>query len=342
MKNLIKIFLLLFCTTVFSQEFQISKNITHGKIYEYDKDNDVYKTLNWKAYIKIDTLISLEEDKYKNLFESISLTTADENEIKKYQNLLNVIKIKIQKLRKDRNFYRNEYLKEYNEYVHKKPLFFWNERSKSFYDLMDNNKKNSWSLLNSAGFNFGGNTSSIYAKLASGQLYIFKVSLEAMVSKSSEQDTLVAKNDEAYQRLISSGGNTVLKIEYPIFYWHGKNNQWTIISRFLAKGTADFPEFGTETDDWAGSFSYGLDFYADVGTSNNKLRFFMNVNTNKIKGTDSFISNLGIQNSSFSFGQLKLGLIFNENISLSFLVSTFGSEDSLNNRNVVIGGRVLN
>ena len=347
MKKLINLTLLIFCTTIYCQEFNISKNITTGKFFKFDKEKNIYETLNWKAYKKIDTLILLEEKKYSDLFEAIILIDVSKDEIKKHKESLNIINNQIKRLKKDRAFYRNEYVKEYMEYTYKKPLLFWNERSKSFYDLMSNEKeknneeKNSWSLLNSTGFNFGGSTSSVYTELANGQLYIFKISLGAMIAKSANKDTLVAKKDEAYQRLISSGGNTVLKIEYPLFYWHGRNNQWTIISRFIFKGTADFPEFGTETDDWAGSTSYGIDFYADIGTDNNKLRFFMNANTNKIKGTDSFISNLGIQNNSFSFGQLKLGLIFNQNISLSFLISTFGTENSLNNRNIIIGGRVL-
>lgn len=90
-----------------------------------------------------------------------------------------------------------------------------------------------------------------------------------------------------------------------------------------------------------GSGLFGLDFYADAATSNNSLRFFVNLNASKIYGTDVFRDNLGTENTNFTFGQLTMGLIFLENFKISFVVSTFSSESELRNRNIVAGGQVL-
>jgi hypothetical protein len=162
-----------------------------------------------------------------------------------------------------------------------------------------------------------------------------------MVSNSESQDKNEEKKEEAYQRLVNYGGNTVLNFEYPLAYLHSYNNQYNFISRFISKGTADFPAFGTNTEEWAGSGALGLDFYGDASLSNNDLRFFFNFNVNKIYGTDVFKSNLAIDNNDFTFGQLSLGLVFLENFKISFIISTLSSEKSLRNRNVVAGGQVL-
>jgi hypothetical protein len=161
-----------------------------------------------------------------------------------------------------------------------------------------------------------------------------------MVASSSSTDSLKPKQEEAFQRLTTYGGNTVLKLEYPLLYAHSKNNQAILLSRLIAKGTADFPAFGTTSESWAGSASLGIDLYADIATSNNKIRFFTNFNWNGYYGTNTFEKNLNINNNKFYFGQLKFGLTFN-NVSLSFIVATFSSESALENKNVIAGGQIL-
>jgi hypothetical protein len=320
----IKITLILCTISIFlnAQSFKIQDNPTLGKNYK-EIDGGGYETLNYKAVDKLDKEITAKEKEYQDTLKK-----------------LDSIKAAIKELKRRRKFYRNEYIKEYLNYS-KFTFGFWNERSQAFSEILYNTEGKTFNLINNAGFNIGSNSGSVYTELVSGQLYIFRVSLGTLVSSSSNEDIETATTDEAYQRLVSTGGNTVLKFEYPLLYAHASNNQWNIISRLIGKGTADFAEFGTKTDDWAGSGSFGLDIYADVATSNNNIRFYLNYNINKIYGTDSYIENLGINNSDFSFGQLKLGLVFNKNISLSFVVATFSSEDSLKNRNVIAGGQIL-
>ena len=233
------------------------------------------------------------------------------------------------------------YTKDYLGFKKSTILGFGPVRSKAFFDILYDNEGKRFKALGNSGVNFGNNTGSIYSELVSGNLGLFRVSLGSMISSNNSTDENEAKNEEAYQRLVTYGGNTVLNLEYPLAYIHSSNNQYNFISRLIAKGTADLPAFGTTTEDWAGSGSIGVDFYGDASLSNNSLRFFFNFNINQIYGTDIYKDNLGINENNFNFGQLSLGFIFLENFKVSFIVTTFSSEESLRNRNVVAGGQVL-
>jgi hypothetical protein len=214
-------------------------------------------------------------------------------------------------------------------------------RSRAFFDITYDDEGRTFKALGNAGINFGVNSASIYSELVSGNLWIFRVSLGSMISSNNSDSLELGKNEEAFQRLITYGGNAVIKFEYPLFYIHSPNRQFNIMSRLIAKGTFDMPAFGTSTETWAGSASYGVDFYADASTDKGEIRFFSNLNINKIIGTDIFRDNLGIDNSSFTFGQLSLGMVFLENLKISVVLPPFSSEESLRNKCCVLGGQVL-
>ncbi len=330
--------------------YKIKNNPTRNAVPD-SSSVDGKKVFNY--YLTVTKIEELKLQKKEKKFDSIrknaldqlhydaigtlTLTSAQidayEKEHKIAKDSLNIIRLKLDTL-------SNKY--EMEELELKKTSFFnFNaKRSRAFFDILYDNRGEQFSVLNNTGFSIGNNSGSIYSELASGKLSVFRVSLGAMVSSSSSDDTSNAKQEEAYQRLVSNGGNTVLAIEYPLAYIHSSNNQYNFISRLRARGTADFPEFGTTTDNFAGSAAMGIDFYADAALSNNELRFFGTFNFNQIFGTGEFSKNLGINDDSFTFGQLTLGLVFN-NIKLSFIVLTISSEKSLENKSVVAGGQVL-
>jgi hypothetical protein len=286
-------------------------------------------------------LSNIKNDLYNNSVDQDSDNRYSESLVNSKLARMKVIQSELNKLNKEQDSLYHIYTKDYLQYK-KFNYAFGAKRSRAFFDIIYGNKESKrFQVLNNTGFTFGDNTGSIYSELVSGNLGIFRVSLGSMISSSSSEDNEISKKEEAFQRLASYGGNTVLTFEYPVAYFHSRNNQYNLISRFIAKGSADFPEFGTTTDEFAGSGSLGLDIYADASLSNNSLRFFMNFNVNGVFGTDTYQENLGIENSNFSFGQLTLGLIVAENIKLSFVLSSFSSEDSLDNRNVILGGQIL-
>ncbi|WP_375325429.1 hypothetical protein [Flagellimonas sp. GZD32] len=354
-KQLLFLFISLSSAITYSQNvpgFKILDNPTEGKTFAADSSTvDGKKVFNY--YKTLNNIKKKRLEKQKAKLDSIysnALTKLDDNvegrlnltnqEIINYEKQLKNSKDSIRILNPVIDSLSNEYVKEYLQYSTIKYLSFGPKRSRAFFDILYDGKGKRFSVLNNTGFNIGNNTGSIYSELVSGNLLVFRVSLGAMISSSSSDSLSVAKEDEAYQRLISNGGNTVLNIEYPLAYIHSRNNQFNFISRLRAKGTADFPEFGTTTEEFAGSASIGIDLYADAALTNNKLRFFGAFNFNQIFGTEEFSNNLGIDNSNFLFGQLTLGLVFN-NIKLSFIIATLSSESSLENRNVVAGGQVL-
>ena len=317
---------------------EIKGNNFYGLSFKKNEDNK-YETLNYIDYTRDTLKIHNLKVEIKDLFEKIKKETdATKDKAYRQEKLEKEKELVKTEIRKDSLW--NEYIKDYLEYS-PATLGFWKSRSQALFDLIyHDDKEKRFDLLTNTGFNIGNNTGSIYSELVSGHMYLFRVSLGAMVASSSSTDSIQSKQEEAFQRLTTYGGNTVLTLEYPLLYAHTKNNQAIFLSRLIAKGTADFPEFGTTSEDWAGSASFGIDLYGDIATSNNKIRFFSNLSWNQYYGTNTFQENLGLENDKFSFGQLKVGLTFS-NVSLSFIVATFSSEPTLKNRNVIAGGQVL-
>lgn len=304
------------------------------EIIRYNYNNTDIKKLK-------DELSNTKNDLYNNSIDPIAANRYDETTINSKLSRMKVIQSELKILNKKQDSLYHIYTKDYLQNKRVNILSFGAKRSEALFDFIYGNSGKRFNVLNNTGFAFGDNTASLYSELVSGNLGVFRVSFGSIISSSSSEDSEIAKEEEAFQRLASYGGNTVLTFEYPLVYVHSRNNQYNLISRFIAKGSADFPEFGTTTDDFAGSGSFGLDIYADASLSNNALRFFMNFNIYKIFGTDTYQENLGIENSNFSFGQLTLGLVVAENIKLSFIVTSFSSEKSLDNRNVILGGQIL-
>lgn len=322
-------------------------NATKVAIVKSDRSTEnVYKTLNIIQYNYLDArkdsintaLTSLTDALYND-----SRATPPTFSASKVATMSGTIR-SLQELRaeiqhKQDSFY-HEYVKEiirYRNYI----AFPGTQRAQAFFDVAFGTKSQQFRALNNAGISFGNNSGSLYSEIVSGTLTAMRVSLGAMVANSQKDNDTAEKNEEAYQRLVNYGGNTVLTLEYPWLYAHSNNNQFNLLSRVLLKGTGDLPAFGTNTDSWAGSAALGIDLYADAATSNGEIKFFCNLNMNKIYGTETFKENLGIDKANFSFGQLTVGLIFMQNFKISFVISTFSSEESLRNRKVVAGGQVL-
>lgn len=220
-------------------------------------------------------------------------------------------------------------------------LKFGKYRANAFFDLVYDTKGSVVRTLNSGGFNLGDKTGSVYSELVSGNLGPIRSSFGVSVAKSSEKDSTESSEMEAFQRLSTYGGNTVLKFEYPLAYVHSQNNLYVGILRTVVKGMADLPAFGTTTDEFSGSVSLGFDFYGQASLSNNQLSFFANAYINGFSGTSSYNSLLGVPNSGFIFGQLSAGLILGTNLKISFSIVSFSSEKSLRNNKLIVGGQIV-
>jgi hypothetical protein len=231
--------------------------------------------------------------------------------------------------------------------------FFGPKNANTFFNIMYSENGKRFNYLNSSGINFGNKIGSVYTELASGNMDIIRLSFGAMIAKSDEGNTqsqnrvaddaaaTSTSTEEAYQRLVSNGGNTVLKAEYPLISYSSNNNQYNLISRLLFKASADFPAFGTQSENFAGSLDAEFDLYADASTANNDIRLYGNFNASRINATEDFKNNLGIEKENFNFARITLGAVILQKFNFSVMFKTFSSEKSLENRSVIIGGSLL-
>jgi hypothetical protein len=357
-------FLLVFIAVSFFSRaqvgFRIGKSSTTiaGKLTETIKkkgkpDEKVYKTKEITDYNRKQKQKEDKEAEIKRIRDTLYDNSLKENTNPLIgQDSVDEKEKTIAKLEKEIDVLQNlqdslyyVYTKDYLAYDRAMVFNFGPLRSRAFFDMVYGNGGKTFRALSTAGINFGDNSGSLYSEIVSGNMGLFRVSLGTMVANSKEDNNTEEREQEAYQRLVTYGGNTVLNLEYPLAYLHSKGSQYNFISRLLMKGAADFPAFGTNTEEFAGSFMSGIDFYGDasVRDSNKKnvLTFFFNLNANLVTGTEVYRTNLGIEKANFTFGQLSVGVVFLENFKLSFVVSTFSSEEKLRNRNVVAGGQIL-
>ncbi|MCA6068973.1 hypothetical protein JI747_017540 [Chryseobacterium sp. RG1] len=312
------------------------------------KNKNVYKTIEIIEY----NYYSKEKENKKKLLTKITdelyidskASTSnkfDKAKIKAKADSIKILETEISKIENTQDSLYMIYTKEFMATKNVNFLNFGVKKSQAFFDVVHGNTGKTFRALGNTGLNFGNETASLYSEIVSANLGVMRVSLGAMIAKSSNKDSIAVKNNEAYQRLISNGGNTVLNFEYPLIYIHSKNNKYNFITTFNTKGTADIPAFGTSTSKWAGSGSFGLNLYGEATTNKNEISFFANFNMNMYFGTNTFRDNLGILNNNFTFGQLSAGLIFLQNFKISFIIATLTSEGNLRNRSVTVGGQVI-
>lgn len=202
-------------------------------------------------------------------------------------------------------------------------------------------------FLNQAGVTLGSDNGAIYTEAFTGRfLKYLRLSLGAMLSNSNSDTKEQQQADEAYQRLVSYGGNTVMNIEYPWLLYRNDGYKFNMLSRLFLKGTADIPALGTTTEDWAGSGSFGMNFYMDataidLGSSDKpdddgELKVFIDGNGSFIMGTDLYKENLGISNSNFLFVQFTAGFVY-KSFKFSIIFATLSSEPELRKNKSIFG-----
>ncbi len=219
-----------------------------------------------------------------------------------------------------------------------------------FNALYDNNSSSNIKTLNTTGFIIGNTNKSVYSELINGYIGIARVSFGSMLMASSdakEEDTTkggteeVEPNSAAIQHLVAGGSNLVLKLEYPVFFHHINNHQFNFITLLQARGGADFPTVGTETDKWAGNLSYGIKSHASVSLDNKEMSFFADFEWKKTHATGVFQTNLNLDKRNFYFSNFKMGLVIQEKIQLSLSIASFSDEPTLKDNPLQIGIIIL-
>lgn len=310
------------------------------------KGKTYFDTYNWKAKQEFDTLVFKKKEAITELELAIQ-NPKNADRIKSAVDDLEKRKDKLEQeledLRDSRDNYYRKYMREFIDNSNFLFFRFGPARSRAFFDRLYGNKEDtSFKLFANTGFNIGDNSGAIYSEIVSDQLWIFRVSLLTSITSSADDNQEDARKEEAFQRLIVAGGNTALKFEYPLAMLNNNKNGINFISIAVVRGAADFEQLGTNTTDWAGNVAAGIQGHLDFATVEGKLRFFASANVLGVWGNDMFTTNLGVDKEIFSLGQLKLGLVVNDFLSLSFVVGTWSSEGTLHNKSVVAGAQLLN
>jgi hypothetical protein len=228
------------------------------------------------------------------------------------------------------------------DYIRSKTCtMFGTYRSRAFYDNYLGTDGKDFAFLKNSGFSLGNQTGSVFTEFVSGNLQMFRLSIGGMVTSSANENAEEGKQNEAFQKLITSGGNAVVRLEYPVVFFHSDNNNFNVLLRAVGRASADLPAAGTQTDSFAGSGSYGLDLYVEGATFGRNIRLFGDLYGFRLKGTDSFKDNLGIEKTAFNFAQLTVGAVVQRMLKISITTNTFSNVDALSSGRWVISVQLL-
>ena len=172
-----------------------------------------YSTTNWIEYKRLGKVIEALDTEKQLLEDSLDLNAEldfiDQLPNHKRIELENEIDYyikEIQEVDSQRDKYYLNYQRQYLQYRRFNYLFT-PTKSQAFFSLAYGSDQ-SINWVNDAGINFGNRSASIYSELFSGRIGVFRVSTGVLLSRNIGEDTTGAVQNDAYQRLVSNGGNT--------------------------------------------------------------------------------------------------------------------------------------
>jgi hypothetical protein len=306
----------------FANHFRISKtDLTSDRIFD-TSIKTAYEAKRGKYQDTIKTLLA-ESKKLTNIAKIKNL----KDKAAKYRDSINMMTDSIKKF--EREIFKIEIV---------------NGKGRLFIPVKNSNYSEVFSELmySTPGFSLVDNIiiqaqndkGSIYSELISGYIGPVRIGFGSLIAAAA--DTL--KQDQALQRFIGGGGNAVLKVEYPIFFYTTKN--FVSLLQAAPKIGVDIPVMGTRSDVTTYNINFALELYLALSTEKKEFNFFANVRTGFIFGGDKFYSNLGIENTPFTFGQINIGFTIS-NIKISIIAPIFSSNSKLRNTPPSIGGVLI-
>ena len=137
-------------------------------------------------------------------------------------------------------------------------------------------------------------------------------------SKELDKETSnIEVNQDALQRLLSGGGNSVLSLAYPILQL--KDANWTRGLRILAvpKYSIDIPALGSSIENYSANVDLGLEANAHWSGHNQNVALFFHFRTGYVMGNKSFQQAIR-SNNNFRLSQFNFGVAFKNTIKLSY------------------------
>lgn len=313
----------------------VKKLRDHGKEITYLKSNVLYN-YNKRKKIELGKKIKekYEESKKPENQENLEALVAINNSIdslylvqKKYIDYLNANKS---------HDFRWIFPSWYNSKPTKKEAFF--------ETLYGKTADNDFYFVNNAALQLNSAGSTIQSEITAAYLKPLRVSLGTLVSNSSTEEADEADNQketddtEAFQRLLSGGGNIYMNIELPALYYG--NDFFKIYGSLYTKGAMEISEFSNDVDTSTGNGSVGGSLYMSVATDKKEFVFYTASNWGIYAGSDAFLDRLKVQKNYFGFGQVTFGVTILDRLRLSLMTNTFGVRELQSGR-VVFGVQVL-
>ncbi|NSL91021.1 hypothetical protein ECE50_029620 [Chitinophaga sp. Mgbs1] len=179
----------------------------------------------------------------------------------------------------------------------------------------------------------------VYSELASGAVGdLLRLSFGTAMATANDDSTGVEKSQA---KLLAGGGNAIVDAIMPLIYT--KSPSVTFFSNLGLKGTGDLPVATNKTGiEAAGSGSLHLDLYADVSTSNKKIKAFLFSTTGYYAGSGGFYDNLKLEHKAFLHSQVTAGFVINQSFIISALIPTFGTYGSLLRNPIMVGIQLVN
>ncbi|MFC4818505.1 MULTISPECIES: hypothetical protein [unclassified Flavobacterium] len=213
-----------------------------------------------------------------------------------------------------------------------------------FETLYGKSPDNDFYFVNNAALQLNSAGSTIQSEITAAYLKPLRVSLGTLVSNSGTEASDEPDNEkeaddtEAFQRLLSGGGNIYMNIELPFLYYG--NDFFKVYSTLYAKGAMEITEFSNDVDTSTGNGSLGGSLYLSVATDKKEFVFYTSANWGLYAGSDAFLDRLQVQKNYFGFGQVTVGVTVLDRLRLSMMTNTFGVHELQSGR-VVFGVQVL-
>ena len=226
-------------------------------------------------------------------------------------------------------------------------LFPTLERAKKetfFNKLYSKDGEENFYFLNNAALQVSNEANTVQTEVMSAFCGPVRLSLGSLLSNSSdgedEPDTETSTNTEAFQRLLSGGGNMYLNVELPVLFY--SDGPFVVYTNAYGKGAIDFSAISNDIDTSTANVNAGGNFYASLSTDKNELNFFTTFSYGLYLGGDEFYRALAIEDEEiFGFGQLSFGLTVFNKFRVSVTTNTLSFESHLRSGNVVVGLQVL-
>ena len=144
-----------------------------------------------------------------------------------------------------------------------------------------------------------------------------------------ERETVIAdgqNNEDALQRLLNGGGNSVMSLAYPLMQW--RDHTWSRGIRILAvpKYALDIPALGSSAESYAANADLGIEASAHWAGNNQSIAFFFQTRIGYVMGNSAFKTAINSK-KDFVVSQLNIGVAFRNTIKLSYSVHSIRNSD---------------